>query len=143
MKSLVILLLFTFGLACHSVKETPNENNSKETNEQPVNTTAKPRQFGIPGRITFKAKVKEIYVEKKNICGVEKSNVAQVEVLKIMERGSGITNLPTEKEVILVSFLLPPKNLGSEMIIQAKAKESLCPTASKTYFTINSYKILE
>lgn len=143
MKSLITLLFFTFGLACNSVKETPNENTSKETKEQPVSTTSTSRQFGIPGRISFKAKVMETYTEKKNICGLEKANVAQVEVLEILERGSGITNMPNQKEVILVSFLLPPKNLGSEMIVEAKAKESLCPAASKTYFTINSYKILE
>lgn len=145
MKSLIILSLFTFGMACNSVKETPKENTSKEANEQTVNTTTTNtnRQLGIPGRISFKAKILETYADKKSICGLEKPNVAQIEVIEILERGSGITNLPKAKEVILVSFLLPPKNLGADMIIEAKAKESLCPTASKTYFTINSYKILE
>lgn len=141
MKSIVIVLV-TLGMACHSVKETPRESTSEESNEQTVqNRTA--QQSGIPGRITFKARVMKTFEEKRDICGLQKSNVVQVEVLEILERGSGITTMPRAKEVISVSFLLPPGHLVTDTIVEAKAKESLCPTPSQTYFIINSFKILE
>lgn len=142
MKSIVILILFTFGLACNNTKEVTNKTTSKETIGQPMSTSSG-QQLGIPGRITFKAKVLEIYEGKQMICGISKQNVVQVEVLEVLNSGSGIAKMPTPKEKILVSFLLPSQDLVSEAVIEAKAKESLCPSTSQTYFTINSHKILE
>ncbi len=64
-------------------------------------------------------------------------------MLEILEGGSGITNIPHKKEILMINFLLPPKDLGLGNVLEAKAKESLCSDASKTYYTVNSYEILE
>lgn len=53
----------------------------------------------------------------------------------------GTTNMPHAKDRLFVSYVLSPKDLTKNMIIEAVAKESLCLEASKTFFTINSFKI--
>ncbi len=146
MKSIAISFALIIGMACDTVKDLPDNNSNNTSQKETVESsdTALPNQeAGIPGRITFKAKVKETFDSDKSICGVSRSNVLQVEVIEILEGGSGITNMPHKKDVLLVNFLLASKELGLGNIIEAKAKESLCPDASKTYFTVNSYEILE
>lgn len=146
MKSIAVLLIFLIGMACDTIKDLPestSENPAQKETSQSSDSSLPNPQRGIPGQIAFKAKIVETFDAKQNICGVSRSNVVQIEVIEILETGSGITNLPHKKDVLLVSFLLAPKNLDSNKVIEAKAKESLCPDASKTYFTVNSYEILE
>lgn len=146
MKSIAVVLIFLIGMACDTVKDLP-ENTSESTYQNETTRSSdnslQNLQNGIPGRIVFKAKVVETFDSKKNICGVSRSNVVELEVMELLEGGSGITNLPHKKDILLTSFLLAPKDLGADVVIEAKAKESLCPEASKTYFTVNSYKIVE
>ena len=146
MKSIALMLFFITGIACDTVKDLP-ENNAKKTSQKETTESSDSslpnQQVGIPGRIAFKAKVMETYDANKSICGISRSNVVQVEIIEVLEGGSGITNIPHKREVLLVNFLLAPKNLDLDTIIEAKAKESLCPDVSKTYFTVNSYEILE
>ena len=145
MKLITLVLFFSIGMACDTVKDLPEnaENSTPNETSQSSDDTLPIQQLGIPGRITFKVKVIETFDDKKNICGVSRSNVTAVEVIEILEGGSGITNLPSKSDVIMVNFLLAPKDLNLDNIIEAKAKESLCPDASNTFFTINSFEILE
>lgn len=146
MKSIVLVVFFVIGMACDTVKDMPDTstpNISEKEISQSSDVDLPNQQTEIPGGIAFKVKVLETFDDKKNICGVSRSNVIEVEVIEIIESGSGITNMPNKKDVILVNFLLAPKNLNTDSTIEAKAKESLCPDASNTFFTINSFEILE
>lgn len=146
MKSITLILFFAVGMACDTTKDLSNNDNGNNSQQEKVessNDNLPNQSLGIPGGVTFKAKVMDTYESSKDICGVSRSNVVQIEVIQILESGSGITNMPHKRDVLTVNFLLAPKELKVDNIIEAKAKESLCPEASKTYFTINSYEILE
>lgn len=141
-----LLFFMVLSMACDSAKELPKGDTNKASYEEktPNLSSDNPNQkSGIPGGITFKAKVLEVYDLKKNICGVSRANVVQLEFIEILEQGSSLTKLPSRKEILLVSFLFDSKDLRSDIIIKAKAKESRCRDGSKSYFIVNSYEILE
>lgn len=123
------------------------EQNSNDTelasSEDQIETSTTPQQSENPRELIFKVTITDIYNSTKNICDVSRQNVMLIEVNEIVKRGMGITNVPHPKDQLLVNFVLSPKDLEKNMIIEAIAKESLCLDASKTFFTINSYKILE
>ena len=147
MKYLLITLLLVVSLGCDTLdKVQPEENQQAIEEAKPKNNTdpSLPEQGSMnPGEITIKVKVMEVYNSNKDICGVSKQNVLLTNVLEIIEKGSSITYMPDKGDQLLVNFLLAPKDLDTDMVIEAKARESLCREASKTYFTVTSYKIIE
>lgn len=146
MKTLIVVLLFLVGNSCDPVtKEAPIESGENPVESVDNNTdTNPPIQEGMnPGEITFKVKVMEVYDSGKDICGLSKTNVMKMQIQEVVERGSSIVNPPNQKDEVLMNFMLAPKDLSADSHIEAKAKESLCRDATKTYFTIISYKIVE
>ena len=146
MKYLFFIVLLLFSLGCDSAsKDLPVlQQDSTETGDRSESDTTLPDQeTNNPGQVTFKIKVIEVFNTGKNICGVHRDNVMSVKVIDILERGSHITYMPNKEDILFVNFVLTPKDLDSNTIIEAVAKESLCTDASKTYFTVNSYKIIE
>lgn len=141
MKTIILSLLFLFNNNCDpEVKKMAEENIEASVDNKTILST----QPSInPSQITLKIKVMEVYNSGKNICDLSIANVMKMKVQEIFERGSSIVNSPNKNDTILMNFLLPPKDLGIDTLIEAKAIESLCKDASKTYFTIISYKIAE
>ncbi|MFS4468895.1 hypothetical protein [Maribacter sp. 2210JD10-5] len=138
MKQLMLLLLIA-GFSCDAAKELPNNemiSESPSESSNAVETTA-------PDGIKLKISIIEVYDKGKNICGAPQPNVMKVEVIEVLESGFGLTNMPHKKQQLLVSFFKTPKNLVVGKLIEANAQESLCMDASTTFYTINSYKILE
>ena len=129
-------------LALHNLRHNANSTETIVVENQ-IDPAIEAPQNNNPGEIIFKAKVVDIYYSGKDICGVSRQNVMLIEVTEIVKRGLGITNVPHPKDQLFVSFVLAPKDIGQNSIIEAVAKESLCFDASQTFFTINSYKILE
>lgn len=147
MKTLVLVLLFLVGNSCDQpATEAPiesGENPVESVGNADSNTTPTIRESMNPGEITFKIKVMEVYDSGKDICGLSKTNVMKMQIQEVMERGSSIVNTPNQQDELLMNFVLAPKDLSTDSQIEAKARESLCTDASKTYFTIISYKIAE
>lgn len=147
MKTLILVLLFFIANSCDpATKEAPiesSENPVESVDNNDSNGTPPIQESMNPGELTLKVRVMEVYDSGKNICGISKTNVMKLEVNEVVARGSSIVNLPNKKDEILMNFMLAPKELSTNSTIEAKAKESLCRDASKTYFTIISYKIVE
>ncbi|MEP3208855.1 MAG: hypothetical protein ABJN95_06690 [Maribacter sp.] len=147
MKALIVVLLFLVGNSCDPVtKEAPlegGENPVESVDHTETNTTPPIQESMNPGEITLKVKVMEVYDSGKDICGLSKTNVMKMQIQEVVERGSSIVNSPNKDDEALMNFMLAPKDLSADNHIEVKAKESLCRDASKTYFTIISYKILE
>jgi len=147
MKTLVLVLLFLVGNSCDpAAKEAPiesGENPVESVDDTDSNATPPIQESMNPGEITFKVKVMEVYDSGKDICGLSKTNVMKMQIQEVVERGSSIVNTPNQQDEVLMHFILAPKDLATDSHIEAKAKESLCTDASKTYFTIISYKIVE
>ena len=147
MKTLFIIALLLVGNGCEPVtKENPSApiddaitpSETSTSNNGPLN-----QESQNPGEIHFKLTIVEAFDSNKNICGLSKPHVMKMAVQEILEYGSGIVNLPNKNEEVLMNFLLAPKELTPDLHIEVKARESLCQDASKTYFTIISYKIIE
>ncbi|NAS12498.1 hypothetical protein [Poritiphilus flavus] len=140
MKYLAILLLLMGGIACNSSQNDP-EQAIEDNLEQPAEPLP---QAGVnPGELNFVIKILETYNSSKEICGLAKANVALVKIMEMGEGGMGIVNLPKKSDEMQVAFLLPSEALQTGALLEATAKESLCPEASKTYYTIKNYKIVE
>ncbi len=150
MKLFFLALILLYNASCDKTgNELPEVEQSTKTEETAnVDNESEPptipiQQTNNPGEITFKIKILDVYSSAKDICGVSRENVMQIEVVEILKRGMGITNMPHVKNELFIDFVLPPKDLEKNMIIEARAKESLCLETSKTYYTVNSYEILE
>jgi len=146
MKYLFFIVLLLFSLGCDSAsKDLPvlQQASTERGSESESDTTIPDQETNNPGEVTFKIKVIEVFNTGKNICGVPRDNVMSAKVIDVLERGAHITYMPHKEDILLVNFVLAPKDLDSNMVIEAIAKESLCTDASKTYFTVNSYKIIE
>lgn len=147
MKTLILVLLFLVGNGCDPVtKETPTESIEKpieSLDDNNSNNVSPVQQSMNPGEISIKIKVMEIYNSGKDICDISVPNVMKMSVQEVVGRGSSIVNLPHKNDEVLMNFMLAPKDLSANIYIEAKAKESLCRDASKTYYTIISYKIVE
>ena len=147
MKTLVLIVLFVVGNSCDPAsKENPvdsSESPVESTDTNDSNTTPPLQESMSPGEVSLKVKVMEVYDSGKDICGVSKTNVMKMGVQEVIARGSSVVNLPNKTDEVLMNFILAPKNLSANSTIEVKARESLCLDASKTYFTIISYKIVE
>lgn len=143
MKYYLILMLVIGHMGCDSSSENTPAVATDSTENQEDQADIPNQGSSNPGEITFRIKIMESYDTGKDICGVSRENVHLIEVLEVLESGSGITHMPRKEEELLVNFLLTPKDLEANTLIEAIGKESLCPDTSKTYFTINSYKILD
>ncbi len=141
MKFLIIILLLIGSSSCDSAGK--NESTADEVPSSNTSSDQTPQEGLNPGEITFTIKVLETYSTARDICGISKENVSLVEVMKVSEGGAGATNLPKKTDELLVAFLSPSTGLKEGVSLEAKAKESLCPDASKTYYTIKSYEIIE
>jgi len=154
MKTVIATLLFLIGTSCDPVaKEIPSENietptesietSAESSNNDNPNTTLPVQEGMNPGEISLKLEVMEVFDSNKDICGLSKKNVMKMKVKEVLSSGSSIVNLPVDEDELLMSFMLGPEDLLANRLIEAKAKESLCSDASKTYFTIISYEISE
>jgi hypothetical protein len=135
MKNLFLAILFATNFSCDTI--------SQELTEENADTSYTEQASANPGEIIMNAKVVEVYNSNKDICGISQKNVLKIEVDEIIQRGSSIVNMPHKGNQLLVNFVIEPKDMSPEKKLELKAKESLCQEASKTYFTVISYKILE
>lgn len=142
MKTLILILLFFFGNSCDPVTKESIETSS-ESIENTTPTVPSNQESMNPGEITFKIKIMEVYDSDTDICGISKTNVMKMSVQEVLEKGSSIVNLPKKNDEVLMNFFQAPKDLSENFTVNAKARESLCSDASKTYFTIFSYEIVE
>lgn len=147
MKTIILVFLFLIGNSCDptpATKEVPVDNNPIESTDNSDENVMPPiQESSNPGEVSLKIMVKEIYDSAKEICGISKKNVMKMEVQEVIARGSSIVNLPNKEDEILMNFMLAPEELSANTLIEVKAKESLCNDASKTYFTIISFKVIE
>ncbi|WP_430908767.1 hypothetical protein [Maribacter sp. 2-571] len=141
MKILLLALFLIPYLACNPNSGAVLEDTS-DTAENTDETLADSSSVN-PGEVVFHIKILETFDNKKDICGVSNDHVVSVEVLQVLERGMGISNIPRKKRQLLMNFMLAPKNLPSIGVLEVKARESLCMEVSKSYFTIISHKILD
>ncbi len=145
-KYLFFIVLLLFSLGCDSAsKDLPalQQDSTERDDRSGSDTTIPDQETNNPEEVIFKIKVIEVFNTGKNICGAQRNNVMSAKVIDILKRGAYIIHMPKKEDVLLVDFVLAPKDLDPNMIIEVVAKESLCTDASKTYFTINSYKIIE
>lgn len=140
MKYLAILVFLLGSAACNSSQNDPVPT-VEDSMEQPADPL--PQEGINPGELVFVIKILETYNSAKEICGLSKANVALVEIMEMGEGGMGIVNIPKKSDEMQVTFLLPSEDLQAGALLEATAKESLCPQASKTYYTIKNYKIVE
>jgi len=147
MKFLIFTLFFFLSNSCDTknqeTHDTTSENTIESSTQESVDSTSSYEQNMNPGEITIRLKLVEVFDSGKQICGNTENNVMKMEVQEVLQKGSSIVNLPQNKDQVLMNFFLAPKDLSINNLIEAKAKESLCSNASKTYFTIISYKIVE
>ncbi len=140
MKYLAILLFLLGSVACNSSQNDP-EPAVEDSLEQPAEPL--PQEGINPGELVFVIKILETYNSAKEICGLSKTNVALVEIMEMGEGGMGIVNIPKKSDEMQVAFLLPSEDIQTDALLEATAKESLCPQSSMTYYTIKNYKIVE
>jgi len=147
MKALILILVFMVGNSCNqSTTETPiesSENPIESVDNNDSDATPPIQESMNPGEVVLKVKVMEVYESAKDICGISKTNVMKMVVQEVIGRGSSIVNLPNKNNEVLMNFMLAPKDLSANGLIEVKARESLCRDTSKTFFTIISYKIVE
>jgi len=141
MKFLVLIFLLLSNVTCDSAPKDTNEIETDNTTD--IQQDVPKQGASNPGEIIFSIKVLDSYNASKDICGLTKTNVFLVEVVEIKEGGMGITHMPRKTQQILVNFILPANDLEKNTLIEANAKESLCPDTSKSYFTVKNYKFLE
>ncbi len=137
MKPLILCLLFFLGNSC-------NESDSVDILETTQNEEViLDQQLLGPNEVIFQIKIVGSLEQNKEICGIAKEHVYQVELTEIIELGTSLNQKLSKAQQMDVAFLFEPSQLQNDMILEAKAKESLCPDASSTYFTVISHKILE
>lgn len=93
--------------------------------------------------ILFNIRVLNVFESPQNVCGAEKSNVASIEIMEVLEKGSTVRQKVSKEEQFNLVFLFTPSNLEQNVVIEAKARETLCKNSSETYFTVISHKILD
>ncbi|MFS4492575.1 hypothetical protein [Maribacter sp. 2308TA10-17] len=147
MKTLILTLLFLIGNSCDPIsKEAPvqiAETTVESVDSNDSNSLPPIQESMNPGEVTLKIKIMEVFDSTQDICGVSQTNVMKMSVKEILSRGSSIVNLPKKNDEALMNFLIAPVDLPLNTLIEAKAKEGLCRDASKTYYTIISYKIVD
>lgn len=84
-----------------------------------------------------------MYNSEKDIRGVSRQKVMLIEITEIKKEGWETQMYPHLKGLWFVRYVLVPKDVGENTIIKTVAKESLCYVTFQTFFTINSYEILE
>jgi len=109
----------------------------------PSEQVPSPNTTANPGELVFTLKIVENYSEAQDICDISKENVLEIEVVEILERGSGIIHTPHPKDILLVSFLLSTEELAAGQDLEVTAKEFLCLDNSASYFVVISHKVLE
>ncbi|MEO9512271.1 MAG: hypothetical protein ABJN84_06215 [Flavobacteriaceae bacterium] len=143
MKLLTLLVLFLLGNSCNEADQVPYSETSQSEEASPNENTGLDQQLLGPNEIIFKIKVIGTLQDNKNICGVTKPNIYQMEVMEVMALGSSLNQKISKQQQMGVTFLFDPGQLENDLILEAKAKESLCPDASSTYFTIIGHEIVE
>lgn len=145
MKNIILSLMIISSLGCQTTSPSTQEQETQiqaeaDSENQDSNTIV---QSSNPDEITFKIEVLEDFSSGKEICGVSKKNVFTIKVLAVIEKGVGISHTPNPTNEILVNFLFLTEAFEVGTILEARAKESLCLDASKSYFSVISHKILE
>lgn len=145
MKKAILSLMIISSLNCQTTSTSIQEQETQIQSEGDLSTqdSVPNIQSSNPGEITFKIEVLEAFNVGKEICGESLKNVFQIKVLEIIKRGRGISHTPNVTDETLVNFLFPNEDIQIGSQLEAKAKESLCRDASKSYFTIISHKILD
>lgn len=137
MKPFILLILFFLSNSCDQKDDVSLL--EKTQNEE----TIIEQQLLGPNEIMLRIKILESTETNKEVCGSNKEHVFAAEVVDILESGSSITNKLSKEQKLDVVFLFDPGQLESGITLEAKAKESLCPDATITYFTVIAHKILE
>ncbi|MEX0313963.1 MAG: hypothetical protein AB3N18_07280 [Allomuricauda sp.] len=142
MKPLILILLFIMGNSCDKsnavvLDETIQNEETAQNEEVEVN-----QQLLGPNEIIFKIKMVGELEANKDICGFSKKHVANIEIVDIVKSGGSINQKLSNRQQLTVNFLFNPEKLEKDMILEAKARESLCEDTS-TYFTIIGHKILD
>lgn len=144
MKPLILIMLFILGQSCSDAQdELLAENQQSQDQNEEVDGANTDQEMLGTNEIVFKIKVLSEVQENKEICGISKEHLYNIEVLEIMESGSSIQQKISKNQQLSVNFLFEPGELQSNATLEAKARESLCSDASSTYFTVLSHKILE
>ena len=119
-------------------------------NEDSGNIAASESQETIPqfqqigtDEIIFNLKVLDLFEGEQDICGVQKSNVASIEVLEVIQKGNAVRQKVSKEEQFNLVFLFTPSNLEKQSLIEVRARETLCEDSSQTYFTVLAHKILD
>ncbi|MEX0275792.1 MAG: hypothetical protein AB3N16_15585 [Flavobacteriaceae bacterium] len=143
MKIILSLLFLTYFLSCDSKAptQTTMEQEQATIHQEPPSTHG--QESLSPGTVLLNVKILETFESKQSICGLDKNNVCAIEIMEVIETSSGIVNAPSKNQQIRVSFLLPMENMEANTVYEVKAKESLCPDASTTYFTVLRHKKLD
>lgn len=142
MKPLIIILLFVLGNSCDksnsiALEETNQQEETAQNDEVIID-----QQLLGPNEVIFKIKMTGEMEGNKEICGSAKQYVANIEIMDIVKSGGSLNQKLSNKQQLQVAFLFQPENLEKDMVLEAKARESLCEDTS-TYFTIIGHKILE
>lgn len=137
MKPFILLTLFFLSNSCDQKDDITLLENTQ--NEE----TILEQQLLGPNEIMLRIKILDSTETNKEVCGSKKEHVFAVEIIEILESGSSITNKLSKEQKLDVVFLFDPGQLASDITLEAKAKESLCPDAAITYFTVIAHKILE
>lgn len=143
MKPLILLVFFLLGNSCNEADQISSTETSQNEEASPNENIGLDQQLLGPNEIIFKIKVLGTSQDNKSICGATKPNIYQMEVMEVMELGSSLNQKISKQQQMSVTFLFDPGQLENDMILEAKAKESLCPDASTTYFTVIGHKIIE
>ena len=144
MKLLIMLLFLVLTHSCSesdqllATESAQEETKGDETQEIIVDQ----QQLG-PNEIVLQIKILGSASQDKEICGLSKEHVFQVEVIEVVEFGSSVTQKISKRHQMDVTFLFEPQKFEADTSLEVKAREGLCPDASSTYFTIIEHKILE
>ncbi|WP_298792421.1 hypothetical protein [uncultured Allomuricauda sp.] len=142
MKPLIFLLLFALGNSCDKSNVVALEENAQNEETVQNEEIEIDQQLLGPNEVIFKVKMIGEMESNKEICGSSKQYVTTVEIIDIVKSGGSLNQKLSNKQQLTVAFLFNPEGLDKDMVLEAKAKESLC-TDTSTYFTIIGHKILE
>ncbi|TAI47738.1 hypothetical protein [Flagellimonas allohymeniacidonis] len=137
MKFVVITLFLWLVVACSPTDNSGEPENIFNGEDIPVG-----QQLG-KDEILFTLRVMQQASEEKDVCGTAKNNVFTIEVMEVLQYGSSVRQRLTEEQQVEVVFLMTENTLENGMVIEAKARETLCANTTSTYFTVIAHKILD
>ena len=119
-----------------------NEDNGTIVTSESRETIPEFQQIGTD-EIIFNLKVLDLFEGEQDVCGVQKSNVASIEVKEVIQKGNAVRQKVSKEQQFNLVFLFAPSDLENESVIEVRARETLCEDSSQTYFTVLAHKILD